>query len=102
MGAMLSRERIIALMQECADEMYRGKIFERELTVVPETVLLGAGSPLDSIGFVAFVTAVEDRVNETTGGDLSISLMEVEGLDENDPSMTVRKLAEYIERELAV
>ncbi|MBV8581117.1 MAG: hypothetical protein JO225_14410 [Candidatus Eremiobacteraeota bacterium] len=91
----------MALMQDCATELHRGKIFETALDVRPETILLGADSPLDSIGFVTFVAEVENRINDETGKDLSISLMEVEGLDENNPHMTAGKLAAYIARELA-
>lgn len=100
-SAMLSEERIVALMQDCATELYRGKVFESELTVKPETILLGADSPLDSIGFVTFVSEIENRINDETGKDVSISLMEVEGMDENNPHMTAGKLAAYIAHELA-
>jgi len=98
---MLSEEQIVTLMQDCATELYRGKIFAAELTVTPETILLGADSPLDSLGFVTFVAEIENRINDETGKDLSISLMEVEGLDENNPHMTAGKLAAYVARELA-
>lgn len=98
---MLSEERIVALMQDCAVELHRGKIFDAEIAVNPETVLLGSDSPLDSIGFVTFISEIENRVNDETGKDLNISLMEVDGLDENDPHITAGKLATYIAQQLA-
>lgn len=99
--AMLTEADILNLMQACADELVRGKIFSENITIAPETVLLGDASPLDSIGFVTFVSEIENRINDDTGKDLSISLMEVDGLDENNPQMTAGKLAAYIARELA-
>jgi hypothetical protein len=98
---MYNEERVVAIIQDCAQALHRGKILGAELDVRPETILLGSDSPLDSLGFVALISEVESRINDETGGDLSISLMEVEGLDESNPHMTAGKLAAYISRELA-
>jgi hypothetical protein len=57
---------------------------------------LGIGSPLDSIGFVAFVTELEERIIEETKKDVYLVLNEINEFNINKPQLTVDALAQYL------
>jgi acyl carrier protein len=93
---MLSKDQIIAIIKDAIDGLQRSGAIETAFPVEPGTVVLGADSPLDSIGFVTLVTDVEERVSASTGKDISITLMEIDNFNENDPRLTVDRFAGYV------
>jgi acyl carrier protein len=92
----VNKSEIIEIMRESADSLHRSKMLETKLDMAAGTLLFGEDSPLDSLGFVTFVTEVEDRLNQKTGKDLVIAVLEIDGFDENQPQLTVDKLADYL------
>ena len=61
----MEKEQILALLLESVRSLRRSGIIEVDMDVQPDTVLLGGGSSLDSMGFVTFVTDVEERLSRT-------------------------------------
>ena len=51
--------------------MMRGK--GDQVSMTPETVLLGSGSPLDSLALVNFLVAVETHAEDVAGLDLILA-----------------------------
>lgn len=95
---MFSKQDAIQLMEECAQSLHRSGIIEQPFEVKAGAVLYGEGSPLDSIGFVTFVTSVEERLNEKLGGDIVIALLEIDDFDDSSPQLTVDRFADYVVR----
>jgi acyl carrier protein len=71
----------------------------QQLTCSPETILLGRGSPLDSLGLVRFVLATEQALAEKLG--VTISLSDEKALSRaRSPFRTIQTLADYIHEQL--
>jgi acyl carrier protein len=93
---MLEKDAIVGLLRESIDSLRRSGIIEADIDVQPQTVLLGSGSSLDSMGFVTFVTDVEERLNRETGKDLYIVLTELEELYPGASELTASMFADYL------
>lgn len=63
-----------------------------------ETVLLGRGSVLDSLGFITLVTDLEDRLEAVIGRETYLVLDDINEFNINNPALTVAVLAQYIEK----
>jgi hypothetical protein len=60
-----------------------------------QIILLGLGSPLDSIDFVTFVTDLEERISSEAGKDLYLVLNEINEFNINQPHLCLGALAKY-------
>ena len=63
-----------------------------------ETVLLGRGSVLDSLGFITLVTDLEDRLEAVICRETYLVLDDINEFNINNPALTVAVLAQYIEK----
>jgi hypothetical protein len=94
---MVEKERALELIQESVEGLIRGGIIEESFVVENGTVLLGMGSPLDSLGFVTFVTDLEERlIDETDNDDLYLTLDEIQGFNMDNPNLTVEIFVDYM------
>ena len=94
---MVEKERALELIQESVEWLIRGGIIEKSFVVENGTVLLGMGSPLDSLGFVTFVTDLEERlIDETDNDDLYLTLDEIQGFNMDNPNLTVEIFVDYM------
>ena len=93
---MLQKPEVIALLQDSLQSLRRSGIVETDANIESETVLFGAGSFLDSIGFVTFVTDVEERLNRRTGRDVYIILTDLEELYPGSQQLTASMFADYL------
>jgi len=67
----------------------------RRLSRTPETVIVGAGGALDSLGLVNFVLAVEEKVGDAIGRPVALLDPELLGA-EDGPVRTVDTLAAHV------
>ena len=95
---MIDKTAAAQLIEESLDSLARAGLLETQIAVSGETVLLGSGSELDSMGFVTFVTDLEDRLQRQTGQELYLVLNEIAQFNIDRPELTVDALARYIER----
>ncbi len=93
---MLSQDRALCLIQDSLNSLRRSGLIEQDVAVHGETVLLGVGSPLDSIAFVTFITDLEDRLSQEMGTDLFLVLNEVSDFNVNNPNLSADTLARYM------
>ena len=94
---MVEKERALELIQESVEGLIRGGVIEESFVVENGTVLLGMGSPLDSLGFVTFVTDLEERlIDETDNDDLYFTLDEIQGFNMDNPNLTVEIFVDYM------
>src|SRR4051794_35650862 len=97
-GRMMAADDMIELMRESIDGLHTSGIIEKPFGLSSETVIFGADSPLDSIGFVTFITDMEDRLGALTGKDISITLLDIDDFNESDPHLTVKRLVDFLVR----
>jgi len=95
---MSATDDMIKLMRESIDGLRSSGIIEKPFELAPDIVIFGTDSPLDSIGFVTFVTDMEDRLGAATGKEISITLLDIDDFNESDPHLTVKRLADFLVR----
>ena len=89
------RRQITQLIYEALGEAEQVRQPEEALASCPDTVLMGDSAKLDSLGFVAFVAALEDKIERAFR--IQMSLIDIM-LSIDDYQWTVATLAERIEQ----
>jgi acyl carrier protein len=84
-------------MQDSFDSMQRSGMMEEVITVTPDSIILGTGSSLDSLGFVTFISDLEERVSAETGTEHYLILTEIHEANADQTYLTAGALAAYIE-----
>jgi acyl carrier protein len=77
--------------------MLRSGMMSEATDVNQETVILGSGTPLDSLGFVTFISDLEERVSVQTGQDVFLILTEIHEMNADRACLSAGTLASYIE-----
>jgi D-alanine--poly(phosphoribitol) ligase subunit 2 len=90
----MDRERALRIVYDTIDIVNQQLPAAKRLRKSPETVILGTGGSLDSLGIITFVIALEEKVGETFG--TSIQLLDEQMLVEDSPFHQVGSLADYI------
>ena len=94
---MVGAERALELIKETVESLIRSGVIETAFEVANTTVLLGMGSQLDSLGFVTFITDLEERlIDETGNDDLYFTLDDIEGFNMDNPNLTVGIFVDYM------
>jgi len=86
----------IQIIQETLDSLTNSGMISEKITVDQSTVILGKGSPLDSITFVTFITDLEERLSEKTAKDCYFVIDEIGAFDINNPYLSVEAVANYM------
>ena len=92
----MTKKRALQLIHEAFESLRGADLIDQDVTLNSDTVLLGTGSPLDSIGFVTFLTDLEERVIQETNQDLYLVLDEISGFNADSPLLLVDTLTRYI------
>jgi hypothetical protein len=91
----LERERVLQALLSAVDAVNPLLPRGRKLARSPEAVLVGDGSPLDSLGLVNLIVAAEEKVQEAF--DVSLTLLDEEALAPGGrPSLTLAALADHL------
>lgn len=85
-------------MQDTFSSMQRSGMMEEEIKVTPDTIILGTGSSLDSLGFVTFISDLEERVSSEAGKDYYLILTEIHEANAEQAFLSAGVLAAYIEK----
>lgn len=92
----MEKERAYHLVMESLESLRSSDMLDRDVVLNNETVLIGAGSPLDSIGFVTFVTDLEEKISNETKKDIYLVLDKIKEFNVNKPQLSVNALTNYI------
>lgn len=93
----MTKDRAIQLIREVFENLDEDDLPDEGVIVTVDTFLLGTKSPLDSIGFVGFLTDLEERlIEETDNDDIHLALDEIDGFNSNDPVLSVEMLTTHI------
>ena len=91
----IDKERVVGVVYEVVDEINESILKENKLDKTCETVLLGEGGKLDSLGIVTLITAIEQKIEDEFG--VLITLADENAMSQVDsPFETIGKLADYI------
>ena len=94
----MDKNKALQIMQESFDSMHRSGMFEEALVVDSATVILGSGSSLDSLGFVTFISDMEERVSDESGQDHYLILSDIHEFNAEEAFLSAGTLAQYIEK----
>ncbi len=95
---MLSEQQVISVMQECLDGLARSDILESKINLTEDTVLLGNGAVLDSVGFVTFISDMEERLSSKCAKDVYFVLDDIQEFNINQPYLAVSTMARYAKK----
>ena len=88
----------LQLMQESFDSMQRSGMLDDAVVVNSDTVILGSGSALDSLGFVTFISDMEERVSDAAGQEHYLILTDIHDFNAEQSFLSAGTLAQYIEK----
>jgi hypothetical protein len=92
---MIDKIQVLTIMQDTVNSLVETSIITDKFTIRENTILYGSSSSLDSIGFVTFVSDLEERINAFSGKDYTIVLLDVNGFDESS-DLTAGLLSDYL------
>ena len=92
---MSKNERMIQLIYDAIDDVNAALEEGEKINKSPDTALFGESGSLDSLGFVNFIVAVEQKMEEKLGTTIAIA-DERAMSRKRSPFRTVKSLAEYI------
>jgi len=90
----MSEEAARRLVYDAIDMVNQQLPAAKRLAKSPQTIIVGAGGALDSLGIVNFVIAVEEQIADATGAPMQ--LLDDAMLVEGGPFQTVGSLARHI------
>jgi acyl carrier protein len=93
---MLDRGQIEEVVYRAIDQVNELLLDENALTKEEDTILIGEGSKLDSMGFVNFVVALEEELAQRIGLDLNlVEALNAEGV-KSQQRFTVVDLIDFL------
>ena len=87
-------ERALGLVYDAIDVVNRQLPAAKRLRKSPDTIIVGVGGSLDSLGVINFVIALEEKVGAAVGA--SVQLLDEDMLGEHSPFKNVGALTRYI------
>ena len=95
---MIAIINALELMQNSVDSMHRSSILNKSVVISSDTVILGSDSFLDSLGFVTFISDLEERVCSVEGKDHYLILTDIHDANADEAFLSAGALAAYIEK----
>ncbi len=93
----MTKDRVLQLIKEVFDSLGEEKLLDEAVIVNSDTFLLGNNSPLDSVGFVTFITDLEERlIQETNNDEIYLVLDKIDDFNTNNHVLSVDMLARHI------
>ena len=86
----------IGLIEESMRKLESEKMIDGVLYFSESLPLLGPGTQLDSLGFISFLTDLEERISLKTNKETYIVLNNIENFDISQSKLTVLQLAQHI------
>ena len=94
----MDAKRALQLMQDSVDSMQRSGMMEETIKITPDTIVLGTGSSLDSLGFVTFSSDLEERISAESGKEHFLILTEIHEANADQAFLSAGVLAEYVQK----
>lgn len=91
----MTREAALQMMADVLEGLRRSDMAEPGRPLDADSVLIGPGAVVDSVGFVTLVAEIEDRLNRERDEPLELILTEIWQFNINNPSLSAGILADY-------
>ena len=91
---MMDHDEALKVVYDAIDVVNRQLPASKRLHKSPDTIIVGAGGSLDSLGIVTLVVLVEEKVGEALG--TTIQLLDEQMLVEDSPFQSIGTLTRYI------
>ncbi len=93
----MNTQAALQLMQETFESMQRSGMVPDTITFNSDTVILGVGSVLDSLGFVTFISDLEERLCTKLDDEVYLVHHEIEAFNANSSFLSAGTIARFIE-----
>ena len=93
----MTHKQALSAMQEVFNSMKASGMFDENSNLDSDTVVLGVSSNFDSLGFVTFISDLEERVSDIVGDEVYLVLTDINDLNINNPFLSAGTIAQYIE-----
>lgn len=90
----MDHEQVLRIVYDAVDVVNQQLPASKRLDKSPDTVIVGAGGSLDSLGIVTLVILLEEKVGEALG--TTVQLLDEQMLVEDSPFQSIGALAHYI------
>jgi acyl carrier protein len=90
----MDHEQVLRIVYDAIDVVNQQLPASKRLDKSPDTVIVGAGGSLDSLGIVTLVILLEEKVGEAFG--TTVQLLDEQMLVEDSPFQSIGALAHYI------
>ncbi|MBW6512458.1 MAG: hypothetical protein K0A93_10170 [Desulfuromonadaceae bacterium] len=84
------------LISDSLKSLQRSGVIPDSMDLVAEAVILGMGSELDSLGFVSFISELEERLSAAIGKEIYLILDDIHSFNEDKSFLNVETLARFI------
>ena len=91
---MMDHDEALRIVYDAIDVVNRQLPASKRLHKSPDTVIVGAGGSLDSLGIVTFIILLEEKVGEAFG--TTVQLLDEQILVEDSPFQSIGALTHYI------
>ena len=91
----MNRELVLQWIYAVIDELNEQLDHKQRLDKSPDTVIIGQGGKLDSLGLINFIVGLEQKVQEQAGVEITLADRMLDTTQDN-PLRTVESLAAHI------
>jgi hypothetical protein len=93
---MSTYEKAFNTISDTFESLKRSGIISSKSPFSEDTIILGSDSELDSLGFVTFISDLEERISTEEDKEVFLVLNDISDFNLNNPSLTAKALASYI------
>lgn len=93
----MTHEQALSIMHEVFNGMKTSGMFNEDSSLDSDTVILGVGSSFDSLGFVTFISDLEERVSDVAGDEIYLILTDIHEFNKDKTVLSASTLAAFIE-----
>ncbi|MBI4645680.1 MAG: hypothetical protein HY738_03545 [Bacteroidia bacterium] len=93
----MDEKNILQIIQEAFNSLLRSGMIPKQIIAIPETIVLGKDSEMDSISLITFFSELEDRFSLASGKEIFLMLNEIHEFNIEKSYLTVSVLVKYIE-----
>lgn len=92
----MTYEKVYELICETLRSLQRSSVVDASMEISAEAVILGTGSGLDSLGFVSFISELEERLSVKAGEEIYLVLDDILEFNADSSRFTVDTLTRFI------
>jgi acyl carrier protein len=97
----MDTKEIVGHIGEILDKLHEANVIPNKINCSEETSLLGEKSELDSLAFVTLIADLEEFFFDKLDREITIDLNKIQDFSAENPTITVKKMAQYLASHLA-